>query len=365
VWVALAIVLLGLVWQIGLLPGPFAKPTRAFLVGVATEPVAESYHFDGQLFLKTIFLMKRGEPYYSAFGKAMTQDSRFNAPPPLVLNYREPWVARFVALLPGNAGLDAWATFLVLAIGAILGAYLLASQFLTPGAALLGPMLLVSYFSWSLTTKWFPLSELWAGALAVWVVVAFSRERWWTAAILVLAAVAIRELMVYLIPVGAIAWAFYPERKRVVTPMIALVALPMVVLGYHVMSAPGAFGSGSSGGISTWLHASPTSLAAALRFSSNYMPWGKLAMLGIPVFALAGAAFVPCMWRKAMFVAVIGVPLVALSLFSSGAFGNYWGGIIQPIVLAIMPLVFIPLLSKTEASDVLAATTYVAEASQA
>jgi len=342
--IALAAVLLGLGWRVGVLPGPFAQPTKVFLAGVAKEPTG-AFHFDGQSILKTIFLVKRGVPYYTAFGQSVAENPGYGTSPKQVFNYREPWPARFVALLPGNPGLDAWGTFFALVAAATIGAYLLTSQFVSPGAALLGPMLLVAYFSFPAMTKWFPLVELWGGALAVLAVVAFTRERWWAAAILVAIAVAVRELMVYLIPAGLVAWALYPKRKAARGAAIALVVLPVAVLAYHVVSALAVVGPTPSGSLSTWMHGGVESLVTALRFCSNYMPWGKLTSLGAPVLALLGAVLVPRAWRKALLVSVIGVPTVALALFSSGASGYYWGGIFQPVALAMVPLAFIPVLS--------------------
>jgi hypothetical protein len=345
---AMVLVLAGLAWQIGLLPGPYWATQHKFLRKVAQEPLAEKYGFDGKIYLRTMFLMKEGLPYYPAFTKAIIEDKRSFAPPPLVFNYREPWPASFVALLPGNAGLDAWGVFLALVIASMVGAYMLASQFVAPGVSLLGPMLLSSYFSYALTTKWFPLVELWAGALAVWVIVALLRERWLAGAILVTVAVAMRELMVYLIPVGAFTWLFYPQRRKVVLPMIALIVLPVIVLGYHAMSAPGTL---AAGGLSTWLHGNVTTLVRALQFSSNYVPWGRWVMLVAPLAALAGALQVTVAWRKALLGAAVGVPSIALALFSTGHFGNYWGAIEAPVVLCLSPLAFTVLLPPTEAEQ--------------
>ena len=342
--IGLLAVLLGLGWRSGVLPGPFAQPTRAFLAGVAQEPTG-AFHFDGQSILKTIFLVKRGVPYYTAFGQSVAENPGYGTTPKQVFNYREPWPARFVALLPGNPGIDAWGTFFALVAAAIVGAYLLSSQFVSPGAALLGPMLLAAYFSFPVVTKWFPLVELWGGALAVLAVAAFTRERWWIAAILVAVAVAVRELMVYLIPAGLVAWALYPKRKTVRGAAIALVVLPVVVLVYHVVSALAVVGPTSSGGLSTWMHGGVASLVTALRFCSNYMPWGKFVSLAAPILALLGAVLVPGAWRKALLISAIGIPTVALALFSSGASGYYWGGIMQPLALTMVPLAFVPVLS--------------------
>ena len=347
--VALVLVAVGLSWQIGLLPGPFAAPQRQFLVGVSQEPVAEHYDFDGKLFLKTMFLVKTGVPYYSAFQRAYVQDSRLTSTPPLKFNYREPWPARFVALLPGNPGIDAWLVFLALVAASGVGAYVLASKFVTSGVALLGSMLLASYFAFPLATKWFPLIEFWAGALAVWVIAALVRERWWLAAAFLTVAVAMRELMIYLIPVMAIGWLLYPQRRKVWLPMAAAIVLPALVLGYHFAVAPGAWGLGAGGGASAWLKGGLKALVAAMRFSDKYIVLGKLMMPALPILALVGAVQASGWWRKALLVSAVVIPTIALAMLGNGVYGYYWGAIVQPIELSMVPLLFIVLLPAVAA----------------
>lgn len=344
---ALACIIAGLAWQIGLLPSPFSAPLRERLRTVATEPTAERYDFDGEIFIKTMFLVKRGVPYFEAYGQAMTEHSGYNAPPSLKFNYREAWPARFVVLVPGNPGLAAWGTFLALVLVAIISAYWLCCPFVAPGAALLGPMLLVSYFSFPLTTKWFPLTELWAGCVAVLAITLFVRERWWAAALAVTLAVAVRELMVYLIPVGVLAWLVYPQRRKALLPVIALVALPVATMAYHLLAAPGALVSPAAGGVSSWLRAGPDTLSAALRFSAKYVPLGKKTMQVVPIIALLGAMQVSRLWRKTLLVSAVLVPMAALAVFSNGVYGYYWGGIAQPLLLAMVPLAFVFALPRT------------------
>jgi hypothetical protein len=346
---ALALVLTGLVWQIGVLPGPFQANQNKFLAEISREPVAEQYGFDGQIFLRTMFLTKAGMPYYEAFTKAIVEDRRFTVAPPLTFNYREPWPARFVALLPGNAGIDAWLVFAALAVAAIVGGFVLARRFVPPGVALLGSMFLATYYAYPLTTKWFPLIELWSGAVAVWVVIALLKGRWWAAAGLVTVAVAMRELMVYLIPVGWSAWAFRPDRRKLLLPVLAMTVLPVAVLVYHVAFAPGSLRA-QGGSVGMWMHGGLVNLVAAMRFCGKRVAWGNYTMPDVAVLAFLGAALVPFAWRKALLVSAVSIPLLALAVLGNGVYGYYWGGVAQPLLIAIAPLAFLALIPAEPSS---------------
>lgn len=349
---ALVIVFIGLAWQIGVIPGPFSAAQRSFFSDVAQEPVAEHYGFDGKIYLKTMFLMKRGIPYYAAFSQAMVDDKGYVRPPVQVFNYREPWPARLVASLPGNAGIDAWLVFAAIVCLGIVGAFFLASRWVTPGVALLGPMLIATYYVFSLTSKWFPFVELWAGAVAICAIAALLAERWWLGVALVTVAVAMRELMVYLIPVALLAALVSPRRRELVPQMIALVVLPSAVLAYHTFSVPVHLdAAGSSGGISTWLHGSVGNLVAALRFSDRNAVWGRLIFPVVPVVALLGGLQVRGAWRKVMLASAVVIPTAALGLFSNGVYGYYWGAIAQPLMLGLVPLLFVAFLPATPERD--------------
>jgi hypothetical protein len=335
---ALALVVLGLAWQVGVVPGPFWAAQHRMLAQHMAEPVAETYKFDGDIFLKTMFLMKRGTPYYEAFGEAFTLDKRDFGPPPQTFNYREPWAARLVVLIPGNPGLVAWVLLAALVLAAMVAAFAIARQRLPIGPSLLGPMLLATYYAFPLSTKWYPLVEFWAGAVAVLAIAALLRERWWLAAVLVTLSVAFRELMVYLIPVAWIAWAFYPERRKALPALLGMTFLPAAFLAYHVVSSPGKLGGGQGGAM--WLHGGVSALMRTMLFSDRFVAWGKWAYAGVPVLALLGAFFAEDAWRKVLLGSAILIPSVALFAFSTGVWGAYWGAIVQPVLLSTFPLVF-------------------------
>ena len=52
-------------------------------------------------------------------------------------------------------------------------------------------------------------------------------------------------------------------------------------------------------------------------------------------------------WRKVALAAAVAVPGVALAVFSTGAYGYYWGGIMSPVALSLAPLVLVPFLSPS------------------
>jgi len=155
--------------------------------------------------------------------------------------------------------------------------------------------------------------------------------------------------MIYLIPVMAIGWLLYPQRRKVWLPMAAAVVLPALVLGYHFAGAPGAWGLGAGGGASAWLKGGLKALVAAMRFSDKYIVLGKLMMPALPILALVGAVQASGWWRKALLVSAVVIPTIALAMLGNGVYGYYWGAIVQPIELSMVPLLFIVLLPAVAA----------------
>jgi hypothetical protein len=365
----LACMCVGFLWQVGVLPGYFATATAQQRAQRALVPVDEHYHFDGQIFIKTVDLVKQGMPFYPAFGQAVARDSRMSGSPIGKLNYREPWLSEFWALLPGSGAQGIWWSYVVFAMAVMIASYLLAARFVDPAAALLAPIALFAYLAYPALTWYFPFAELWGGGLAVVAVWLLVTDRWWPAVLALVAAVACRELMIYLIPVFGVAWLTHPARRRRTAAFAAAVALPAGVLAYHLIGAPGGSGSFSLASLSYWFHAGIGALWRTLRFSGNFLPPKALIPVAAPVLAAAGALGVSSRWRRWTVLAAAVIPTAALGLVSNGIYGSYWGAISQPLVLALMPVVAVFFFPSTaergagaSASEKHAATSEVATA---
>ena len=332
---ALAIVIGLFLFGTGVLPGPAQAKSAELHQQFSMEPQPEQYGFDGVIFLRTNWLMQQGMPYYQAFIKAWNEDSRLGGDPRGLFNIRQPWIYYLWLGLPGPPGVKVLDWFVAFACVTMTVAYVAARRFVAPVAALLAPIALTAYFAMPALTLWFPLSEYWAGMAAVAFLCALVYERWNLAGVLVMAAFAFRELMLFLVPIYLIAW-FVGGRKRSAIPgLVAAVVGPFALLGIHAYLSPV---HGQTAGVAFWLQGGVKPLVDSLRFSGDLSAGSQWTYLAIPVVALAGAAQARPTWNRWWLDAAVIVPVVSLIVFSNGQWGYYWGAIAQPLMMTMIPL---------------------------
>lgn len=335
-WVALALVAVAFGLSIGVLPGQVSDATAGVRSEFATEPQAEQYNFDGALFLRTEYLMEHGTPYYDAYIQAFDGDSRLQGTPPGLFNIRQPWLFWMWRYLPGTAGVKIRGWFAFWALVTAGCGYLLARRFVEPGIALLAPIALCGYLSWPMFSTWLTLSEFWAGCVAVWFLTAMVYRRWLLGALLMVVAFALRELLLFLVPVYLVWWFAAGRPKKAITGVAIAVLGPFTLLGLHAMWSP--VHAQSGGGLAFWLQGGLPRLIDALRFSGGLVPLSAVLYLLAPVAALAGALLAKPRWAMALLGAAVLVPVIALAIFSNGQWGYYWGAIAMPSILALVPL---------------------------
>jgi hypothetical protein len=340
-WVALAVTALVYLAAVGVLPGPIADGTAASRASFGTEPVAEQYGFDGFIFLRTEFLLEKGVPYYDAFLQAFHDDSRLDSPPPGLFNIRQPWLFWIWRYLPGPAGTKVWGWFIVWALGTASAAYLLARRFLEPAAALLAPIAVLGYLIAPTYSTWLTLSEFWGGCMAVWFLAAMVYKRWTLGACLMVLAFATRELMLFLVPVYLVWWVLAGRPKAGIPGLVISFAGPAVLVGLHAWWSPV---HGQSAGVSNWLNGGIDKLLGDLKFMGDYVPFSSVLYPLVPVAGLTGALLTRPRWAQALLATAVLVPVIALTVFSSPAWGEYWGAIAMPSLLALMPLAAVRLM---------------------
>ncbi len=347
---AMAVVFIcgGLLWQIGIIPGAPQDHMAGMRQALAVDPAPGQYRFDGEIYARTVSLMKDGHSYYPAFAQAFEEDARMSGPPPGALNYRQRWLSEIWALVPGSGRMAPWRSLAAFSLIVMVAGYAFARRYVEPAAALLAPMWLSAYFAYPLLSQWFTFSEFYGGGMAVVVLYFISRQRWFAGAIALLLAVAFRELILVLLPVYVLAWALDPRRRdEVAALMVALIA-PMIVLFYHLTAAPGAPASGGS--LSVWLQGSGfPRLQEALLFSTQVMALPDVLVF-VWVFAalLAGLA-APAHWRKVLLLGAVAAPLLLVFTFSANEWDYYWGAIATPILLAVSPVAVVTIMPSTAA----------------
>jgi len=324
-------------------------------VRLAVAPVPEQYAFDGMGYLRTYYLMKQGTGYHDAFARAQAEDSRhdetFLTSP---FNFREPLLFEVWRVLPGSGGDALLDWFLVWSLVLLVVVYMLAASLTEPGAALLGPVLLIPFlfFFWWAGT-WFTFAELWAAPLGVAAVACLVRRWRIEGLVLLVAAVAVREFMVVLVPAWLLAWGFSDRGRYRSTWWVPAVAVfgPAAVLLLHVVLVPPLSAGGS--GISTWLHGGLPRLLSALRFGWELTPGTSWVPLVAAAAAIAAAALARPPWRLAALLAATVLPTLLLLVVSADEWDYYHGAFYVPLAVALAPGVLGRLLppSSAEPSD--------------
>ncbi len=320
----------------GVLPGEPSRRLASFKAGLAQEPQAEQYGFDGYIFLRINFLTEKGMPYYDAFVKSYEEDSRIDGTPGQLLHIRQRWIYDLWRLLPGSPGIKVWNWFVAMVCVTMAVGYALARRFVTAPAALLAPIALGGYFAMPATSMWFPLADFWVGCVAIWFVHAMVTERWTLAAILAVVAFSFRELAAVLVAVYVAWWVVSHRRWEGVLGLAIALAGPVALFLAHRSWAPvKAQGTSET---SFYFQGGFQRLVDALRFSGDLTVAHESLYLLVPVLALAGAVLTRAWWTRVVLAGAVFAPSLLLIAFSSGQWGYYWGAIAQPSFLALAPL---------------------------
>lgn len=333
-------------WQAGVLPGAPRQIIAAMPHSLTADPQPEQYAFDGGIYARTVTLMKQGIPYYAAFAQAFDEDARNSGPPPGGLNYRQRWLSEIWTLVPGSGHLAPWRTLAVFALVVMACGYAFARRYVEPSAALLVPMWLAAYYSYPMLSFRSTFAEFYGAGFAIVMLWLVSRQKWLAGAIVLTLAVAARELMLVLVPVYLLAWTLNARRRDELPALVVAAVAPILVLAYHLLAVPTAAVSG--GAVETWLQGAGLGRTYdALRFSTEAFPFADvLIFLWLGTAAVAGFA-IRGSWRKALVLGTIAAPLVLLTMFSSGQYDYYWGGIATPIIIAIAPVAAAIILPST------------------
>jgi hypothetical protein len=325
----------------GVLPGVAREETsRSRMADVSRSQQPESYTNDGLSFLRTYELMKTGWGYYPAFRQGVIDDKRHDASfLTSPFNYREPFVFYLWKVLPGSNGGDLWRWFVLFAVVLIVCSYVLASSLAPPGAALLAPVALLSwfyYFVWQ--GSWFLLTEVWAAGFGLIAVTLLVKRKAIPSILFLTAAVAAREFMLVLVPTWILVWWVVGHQKSRLWFALAAIAGPVAVLAAHFVAVPHTSTGVTS--VAAWTHGGIDRLISALMFGFGAMPGWQWLSLAIAVAAVAGAALAQPRWLQVALLATALLPMAFLLSFSVGMDGYYWGAFYAPIMISIAPAVF-------------------------
>ena len=355
-WVRMLVVAAALTvcvtWSLGLAGGPLQPSYQAARARAAIVPQPEQYRFDAEIFIKTVDYMRTGLPYYAAFQRAWQEDARLSGPVPGAFNYREPLLFELWRFFPGSpGGVAILNSFILLAWSGVILTWLLARRFVADGVAMLaGLMMAPVYTVAAFATNTFSFAEIWAAVIVVGALCLLVRRRFLAAAIILTLAVAVRELAVIYIPAWIIAWWFAGERRKWAPGLAVAILGPVAALATHVALAP-AGGASVGGTLGQYFHSTGIPrLLTAIKYGALYMLADWLVPL-TAIASIAGAALTKEAWLRWTLLAVAIIPLLFLLVVSKTEFDYYWGYLVQPAMVALGALVFMPVLPSREVAE--------------
>jgi hypothetical protein len=281
-------------------------------VYAAAVPASRLVHTDQLAYLGTIQRMKAGQGYYSAYVDSYLQDTGIRMG--RARAFREPamfWIWRVV---PSSA---LFAVFLALMV---LTTCLLAKLALRPATAIVPGVFLIAA-SRTTITEWL-LVEFWALPLLAGALLAWKRERWWTAAALAATAVCLRESAAPLLLAGLVLalWKRKPWQPWVTcgAAAFAFFAVHFVIAAQHTQP----------NGNDAALSGTGKSLSSVLGMMTWPFPNQPLiALVLVALWGLGIARLVSS--RDSLPVAgLLAIPLLGLDV-SRG----YWGLLATPFAL--------------------------------
>ena len=332
----------------------FPSGTETLNQVLSTRPQLADTPEDHDLYLRLFYDVHDGQPYYSSVARVWQADPGTGYRLPFgVSSYRLPTIFYLWLLLPADGAVLPWA-FLVFATVAIGAAFSIGCQLGRPGVAVLGALLIATAFALLSTTTWVTFVDGWAMAVALGGIAIYvasvrrgSRSLLWGAVAALFAASALRELLVYLMVLAAAGVVLLPRHKRWREAWPWLVGLAAFVAFYaaHVAAISGRVDPQTGYGF--WLQGGFDHLTATIEFLAEYFggkPWlvPLLVLTGI-----AGAIGVRHVETRlaAVLTASIVAPLVAFLVFgnggeelATGAPSGYWGVLVVPLALAMVPV---------------------------
>lgn len=303
---------------------------------IAYEPEKETYRTDMDDFLKTYYLMEKGNNYYVSFATAVEQNAFKSHVSNNLWSWRLPTVFYLWKWLPGTNSYFIWCFFVLLASSTLWLSYeigLLLFQKNNKRLALLMPFIIFPYFHFAvrdmtfLQTEWWGIPFIFAG-IYFWL-----RKNNEASAISFFGAVIIRELFILPLLVLFIRNLLF-DRKRwwvVALPIAGFILFELLhaqVVSQHIELVSGFLTPRLAGGMSL--------VRVTFAFASwEYMFYRfKLFLL---LFGLGWFVIFITRHKRFLFIPFYFLPFMFLFLGTS-IYNDYWGIFYMPFVLVSLPV---------------------------
>lgn len=306
-----------------------------------TEPYEELYAFDGFIFLRTFFLIEKGENYYASFAKAHEEDKRMTEKPGEAINYRPPtlfYIWKFFL----NNGRSIVIAFILFSAGIFILIFFALTKVVPAEYAFLGPLFLAPYFAFPVSSFWFVFTEYWGVLFLIISLFFLFREQFWPGLFFALLAALTRELFLYYLALGFLSSLI--KRKFSITLGWSFAILAFFLFFYLHFKAvapylPSSPNSSIVAGISSRFNFFNLSqLIKLITFGMNLYNRPPLYLAEIFIFLFVlGAIFTNRNKLRSLLIP-LSLFFLILSALGDPSGNDYWGVIYMPVAIGLSPL---------------------------
>lgn len=311
-----------------------------FDIDISKEPQIKTYHGDGMSFLKTYFLMEKGNNYYIAFKIARDNFASGNSFSGDTFTWRMPTVFYIWNFFTSSAE-QILTLFLFLTILSFISIYLLLKKISTKLLALFGSLLLIPYFYDALVYKAsYLFVEWWGLFFFIFGLTALFYKYPKIAVGVFFLAVVTREL--FIIPILSLyifCLLTKKESKIFLIPILGFIAVYVL----HIINISQIVGRADTGlSVIGRVHGYDIlSLQKTVSFSMRYYIIDNFKvhyLLGLA--GLISLIVNSLVKEQTLYLLVSVLSLIIILPFIAVSDNDYWGILIMPWLIMSVPLIF-------------------------
>lgn len=300
---------------------------------VKLKPLPKQYRSDEFVFLRTFYLLKEGENYYTAFNKSVTEDIRGGYLTKEVFTWRLPTIFYFWALFT-NTGLGIGILFIILSSLTLICVYKITKNFSSP--AILVPYYLDAYYYQTS----FLFTEWWALFFFIFGLTALLNNLKKFAIIFLSLSILTRELFILPILFMTIV-SFVFKTNRLIFLKIFFIFLVFYSVHYALVQNQPV--SESQRDIFSRIHMFDfKQFQHEIAFSMRQYPFLNFRLPLIIVASTPLILLLKFIYSKKLKYPYLlsSISLLFLTPFTGNIYNDYWGITFMPLSLAFFPLVF-------------------------
>lgn len=303
------------------------------------EPTPETYRSDLDDFLRTYYLMEKGQGYYISFSQAVSENAFKSYIAPNIWSWRLPTIFYFWKLLPTGNGVFIYFAFVVLSSISLYFVLPISEYFFSKDRlkyAILSPYLLYPYFHFAARDLVFLHTEWWAIMISIIAVYLWVKQLRFLSVLAFSLAVITRELLIFPFIIVVIIYSVLKKQLQVLLLLPLIILSTLIVL--HYIGVTNVIGNPANLFTPRIHRLSYQILQATLAFGSwEYIYYKIRIFIVFYILSFVGILFNHRL-SKAILMGFIIFPFSFLFLGSSN-YNDYWGIFYIPWVAISAPLI--------------------------